>query len=90
MRKRSEWGRGFPCIALDVYYSAKGITGYRASDSKESSCNAGAVGDTGLIPGSGGSPGEGNSTPLQYSYLENSMDRGAQRATVHEVTKNRI
>ena len=38
----------------------------------------------GLIPGSGGSPGEGNSNPLQYSCLENSMDRGAWQATVHE------
>ena len=43
------------------------------SDSKESACNAG---DMSLIPGSGRSPGEGNGNPLQYSYLENSMDRG--------------
>ena len=41
---------------------------------KESVCNAG---DPGLIPGSGRSPGEGNGNPLQYSYLENSMDGGA-------------
>ena len=41
---------------------------------KASACNAG---DLGLIPGSGGSPGEGNGNPLQYSYLENPMDRGA-------------
>ena len=45
------------------------------SDSKESSCNAG---DPGSIPGSGRSLGEGNSYPLQYSCLENSMDRGAR------------
>ena len=38
--------------------------------------NAGNVRDTGSIPGSGRSPGEGNDTPLQYSYLENTMDRG--------------
>ena len=44
------------------------------SVSKESACNAG---DPGLIPGSGRSPGEGNGYPLQYSYLENSMDGGA-------------
>ena len=44
------------------------------SDSKESACNAG---DSGLIPGSSRSPGEGNGYPLQYSCLENSMDRGA-------------
>ena len=39
--------------------------------------------DAGLIPGSGRSPGEGNGNPLQYSWLENPMDRGAWRATVH-------
>ena len=43
----------------------------------------------GSTPGSGRSPGEGNGNPLQYSFLENSMDRGACKATVHEVTKNR-
>ena len=46
------------------------------------------AGDPGLIPGSGRSPGEGNGYPLQYSCLENSMDRGAWRATVHGVTKS--
>ena len=44
--------------------------------------------DQGLIPGSGRSPGEGNGNPLQYSCLENSMDRGAWRATVHGVAKS--
>ena len=44
------------------------------SGHKESACPAG---DLGLIPGSGRSPGEGNGYPLQYSFLENSMDRGA-------------
>ena len=44
--------------------------------------------DLGLIPGSKSSPGKGNSYPLQYSYLENSMDRGAWHATVHGVTRN--
>ena len=39
--------------------------------------------DTGVIPRSGRSPGEGNGNPLQYSCLENSMDQGAWRATVH-------
>ena len=47
--------------------------------------SAGNVGDPGLIPGSGRSPGEGNSYPLQYSCLENSVDRGAWQATVHGV-----
>ena len=50
--------------------------------------NAGAPGDIGLIPGSGRSPGEGNGSPLQYSGLENPMDRGAWWATVHGVTKS--
>ena len=55
------------------------------SDSKQSVCNAG---DLGSIPGSGRSPGEGNGNPLQYSCLENSMDRGAWQATVHGVPKS--
>ena len=55
---------------------------------KESACNAGDPGDMGSIPGSGRSPGGGNGNPLQYSCLENPMDRGAWRATVHEVAKS--
>ena len=55
------------------------------SDGKASAYNAG---DPGLIPGSGRSPGEGNGNPLQYSCLENSMDREAWWATVHGVTKS--
>ena len=46
------------------------------------------VGGTSLIPGSGRSPGGGNGNPLQYSCLENSMDRGAWQATVHWFTKS--
>ena len=42
----------------------------------------------GLIPGSGSSPGEGNGNPLQYSCLENPMDRGAWRAVVHSIANN--
>ena len=53
------------------------------SDGKESACSAG---DQGSIPGSGRSPGEGNGNPLQYSCLENPMDRGAWWALVHGVT----
>ena len=49
--------------------------------------NAGGTGDTGSVPGSGRSPGGGNGNPLQYSCLENPMDRGAWQATVHGVTK---
>ena len=55
------------------------------SDGKETTCNAG---DTGLIPGLGRSPREGNGNPLQYSCLENSMDRGAWQATVQRVSKS--
>ena len=46
--------------------------------------------DQGLIPGSGRYPREGNDNPLQYSYLENSMDRGAWWVVVHGVPKNLI
>ena len=52
---------------------------------KESACTAG---DTGSIPGLGRSAGEGNSYPLQYSCLENPMDRGAWWAIVHGVAKS--
>ena len=56
-----------------------------SSVGKASTCNAG---DMGSIPGSGRSPGEGNGNPLQYC-LENSMDRGAWQAIVHEITRFR-
>ena len=56
------------------------------SEVKASASNAG---DLGSIPGSGRSPGEGNSNPLQYSCLENLMDGGAWWATVHGITKSR-
>ena len=52
--------------------------------------NTGDLRDTGSIPGLGRSPGGGHSNPLQYSCLENSMDRGAWGATVHGVTQSRI
>ena len=51
--------------------------------------NAGDTRDADSIPGSGRYPGVGNGNPLQYSCLENPMDRGAWWATVQEVTKNR-
>ena len=56
-----------------------------SSDGKASTYN---VGDPGSILGSGRSPGEGNSNPLQYSCLENPMDRGACGATVHGVAES--
>ena len=55
---------------------------------RESTCNAGDAGDTGLIPGLGRSPGEGNGNPNQYPYLENPMNRRAWRVRVHRVAKN--
>ena len=58
----------------------------RSSVGKDSTCDAG---DPGSIPGSGRSSGEGNDNPLQYSCLENPMDRGAWRATVHGVARVR-
>ena len=54
---------------------------------KEAACNAR---DSGLIPGSGRSPGEGNGCQPQYSSLQNSTDRGAWRAAVHGVTSERL
>ena len=58
------------------FNNAFNVHGYLpgGSDGKASACNAGALG---LIPGLGRFPGEGNGKPLQYSCLENSMDRGA-------------
>ena len=50
--------------------------------------NVGDIRDSGLIPGLGRSPGAGNGNPLQYSCLENPMDRGAWWATVHGVAKS--
>ena len=70
------------CVCLLLIIWASHIIG---SDGKESTCNAG---DLGLIPVLGRSSGEGNSYPLQYPCLENSMDRGAWWATVHGVTKS--
>ena len=55
---------------------------------KESACNAGDIGDMGLICGLGRYPGKGNGYPLQCSCLENSMDRGGWQATVQRVAKS--
>ena len=62
-----------------------GVDFLGGSDGKVSVYNAG---DLGSIPGLGRSPGEGNGNALQYSCLENSMDRGTWQATVHGVTKS--
>ena len=55
---------------------------------KNPPANAGDTGDAGSIPGLGRSPGVGNGNPLQYSCLEDPMDRGAWRAIVHRVAKS--
>ena len=56
---------------------------------KNPPANAGDIIDAGLIPGSGRSSGGGHGNPLQYSYLENPMDRGAWQAIVHRVANSR-
>ena len=56
---------------------------------KNSPASAGDVRHAGLIPGSGRSPGGGHGNPIQYSCLENSMDRRAGQAAVHGVAKSR-
>ena len=66
-----------------IYHTFKGFSG--GSDGKESACNGG---DLGLTPGQGRSPGGGNSSPLQYTCLENLMDRGAWQAIAHRVAKS--
>ena len=75
------WAGGWRGFGIDSINN-KGFPG--GSDSEESAYIAG---DLGLILGSGRSPGEGNGNPLQYSCLENPMDRGAWWATVHGVVK---
>ena len=62
------------------------IPDHHSSVGKSFSCN---VGDPGLIPGSGRSPGEGNGSPLQYSCLENPIGRGDRQAAVHRIARVR-
>ena len=69
--------------SLDIPVSPVGFPG--GSGGKESACSAG---DPGSVPGLGRSPGEGKGYPLQYFCLENFMDRGAWRITVHGVAKS--
>ena len=72
--------------AVPICHHMKLIQGFPGgSDCKES---ARSTGEPSLIPGSGRSPGEGNGYPLQYSCLENSMDRRAWQAVVHGVTES--
>ena len=73
----------FLCMTSAAETASEGFPG--GSDSKESACNAGDLGST---PGSGRSLGGGRGNPLQCSCLENPMDRGARRATVHGVAES--
>ena len=66
-----------------TYSTVQGFPG--GSVVKTLPINAGSTGDSGSNSGLGRSPGRGNDNTLQYSYLENSMNRGAWRATVHAV-----
>ena len=68
--------------ATELIYMLSGFPG-----GLEGEVSAYNVGDSGSIPRLGRSPGEGNGNALQYSSLENPMDRGAWQAAVHEVTK---
>ena len=74
-----------PTVSSCLRFYSQPIWPPGGSEVKASACN---VGDLGSIPGSGRSPGEGNGNPLQYSCLENPMDRRAWWATVHGVPKN--
>ena len=76
------WGAPFPILYQVVIYWASPLVAQRV---KESACNAG---DLGSISGLRRSPGDGNGNPLQYSCLENSMDREAWQATIHGAAKS--
>ena len=78
----------FTFFCIMAYHKILNVGFPGASDGKESACDAEDVGNEGSILGLGRSPGEGDDNPLQYSFLENPMDRGAWRATVHGVTKH--
>ena len=68
------WVNGFRMIQVNYIYCVHFISIIGGSEGKESACHAG---DPSSIRGSGRSPGEGNGNPLQYSCLENPLDRGA-------------
>ena len=76
-------------IVVHVFFLIRAFSRLpRWHSDKESARQAGAAGDMGSIPGLGRSPGEENSNPLQYSCLENPMNRGACSVTVHRVAKS--
>ena len=77
--------RGLSVIMLKLRMFTLEVGFPNGSEGKAPACVAG---DPASIPGSGRSPGEGNGNPLQYSFLENPMDRAAWWATVHRVAKS--
>ena len=84
-------GASFPFLSKsesENTLAAESLGFLNGSVGKESSCNVGDIGDKGLIPGSGRSPGIGNGNPLQYSCLGNPMERGAWRTTIHGAAKS--
>ena len=91
-RVRHNWATNLPLsfhfdglIRIEVVKTKEQKVPPCSSDRKESAHD---VGDLGLIPGLGRSPEEGNGNPLQYSCLENSMDRGAWWSTAHGIAEN--
>ena len=86
----------FVCLLFDIYSEVEllgcmVVLGFQGSASgKNPPVSAGGTKDTGLIPESGKSPGEGHGNPFYYPCLENPMDRGGWCATVHVVSKSRI
>ena len=84
------WMTSIRCKKMNVISNRLGLFGLpRWHSGKESTCKCRLdITDAGLILGSGRSPGRGNGNPVQYSYLENPMDREAWWATVHGVIKS--
>ena len=82
-------GTGEPCGLLSMGLHRVGHNWSDLAVVRNPPACAGDIRDASLIPGSGKSPGVGNGNPLQYSYLENSMDRGDWLTTVQWVTKSR-
>ena len=89
----NQWHRWQPGLAMASeagWFGGQPSGGLRLPQwlsGKESACSAGDAGDTGSIPGLGRSPGKENGSPLQYSCLENPMDRGVWWFTVHRVQR---
>ena len=87
------WARyflGCRCWGLTPCLSESDLCGVYFPGGSGGKASAYSAGDLGSVPGLARSPGEGNGSPLQYSYLENPIDGGAWWATVHGVTKSRI